>query len=190
LHEAVDFYPHYKEDIKLMAEMNFKCFRTSISWARIFPTGKETEPNEKGLRFYDELFDECLKYGIELVITISHYETPLYLAKKYNGWASSKLIPLFERYCETVFKCYKSNVKYWMTFNEINNTLRLLYLAAAIDIKSHDASWFGDAFQASHNMFVANAKAVKFSHELMPNAPIGCMLSLSNVYPNTKMPID
>jgi len=189
-HEAVDFYHHYKEDVKLMAEMGFKCFRTSISWARIFPTGEEIEPNEKGLRFYDELFDECLKHGIEPVITISHYETPLYLAKKYNGWASRKLIPLFEHYCETIFKRYKSKVKYWMTFNEINNTLRLPYLAAAIDIKNKDTSWFGDAFQASHNMFVANAKAVKLCHELMPNARIGCMLSLSNVYPNTCKPED
>lgn len=188
-HEAIDFYHRYKEDIKLMAEMGFKCFRTSIAWTRIFPTGEETEPNEAGLKFYDAVFDECLKYGIEPVVTISHYETPLHLFKKYNGWASRELIPMFERYCNVLFTRYKDKVKYWMTFNEINNTLRLPYLAAAIDTQKAD-NWFPMAFQASHNMFVANAKAVKLCREIVPNVLIGCMLSLSNLYPHTCKPED
>jgi 6-phospho-beta-glucosidase len=131
-HEAIDFYHHYREDIELFAEMGFKCFRTSISWARIFPTGEEEEPNEAGLKFYDNLFDSLLKNGI--VVTISHYETPLELSKKYSGWSSRKLIPMFEKYCKVIFERYKNKVKYWMSFDEINSVLKLPYLAAGINI--------------------------------------------------------
>ena len=91
-HEATDFYHHFKEDIALFAEMGFKCFRTSIAWTRIFPNGDEQEPNEEGLKFYDALFDELLKYNIEPVITLSHFEMPYHLVKEYGGWAA--LFPL------------------------------------------------------------------------------------------------
>lgn len=84
-HQGIDHYYRFKEDIALFAEMGFKCYRFSIAWTRIFPQGDEVTPNEKGLTFYEELIDECLKYGIEPVITISHYEMPLNLAKKYGG---------------------------------------------------------------------------------------------------------
>ena len=124
-HVAIDFYHHYKEDIKLMAEMGFKALRTSISWARIYPTGEEDEPNEAGLKFYDGLFDTLLSYGIEPVVTMSHYESPLALTKKYNGWADRRLIGLFGKYARTIFTRYRDKVKYWMTFNEINNVIRL-----------------------------------------------------------------
>lgn len=87
---GIDFYHRYKEDVKLFAEMGFKVFRTSIAWSRIFPNGDEKTPNEKGLQFYDELFDTCLEYGIQPLVTISHYETPLYLAERYNGWITSR----------------------------------------------------------------------------------------------------
>lgn len=85
---GIDFYHRYKEDIALLAEMGFKVFRLSISWARIFPTGLEGEPNEAGLAFYDNVFDECLKYNIEPLVTMSHYEMPVELTYKYNGWVS------------------------------------------------------------------------------------------------------
>ena len=120
-HEAIDFYHRYKGDIALFAEMGFKCFRTSIAWTRIFPKGDELEPNEEGLQFYDDLFDECLKYGIEPVITLSHFEMPYHLVTEYGGWKNRKLIDFFVRFAEVVFKRYKDKVKYWMTFNEINN---------------------------------------------------------------------
>ena len=120
-HYGIDFYHHYKEDIKLFAEMGFKCFRLSISWPRIYPQGDELEPNEEGLEYYDHVFDECLKYGIEPIVTLSHFEMPLYLAKKYGGWRNRQLITFFERYAITCFKRYSKKVKYWMTFNEINN---------------------------------------------------------------------
>ena len=119
-HDGIDFYHHYKEDIALFAEMGFKCFRLSIAWTRIFPTGEEETPNELGLQFYDNVFDECLKYGIEPVVTISHYEMPYHLAIKYGGWRDRKLVDFFVKYCEVIFNRYKDKVKYWMTFNEIN----------------------------------------------------------------------
>ena len=107
--------------------MGFKCFRLSISWPRIYPQGDELEPNEEGLEYYDHVFDECLKYGIEPIVTLSHFEMPLYLAKKYGGWRNRQLITFFERYAITCFKRYSKKVKYWMTFNEINNQKNYKY---------------------------------------------------------------
>ena len=119
-HEAIDFYHHYQEDIALFAEMGFKIYRMSINWTRIFPTGMENEPNEEGLAFYDRVFDECAKYGIEPLVTLSHYEMPYALIEKGNGWESREVIDLFMKYAKTVFDRYQGKVKYWLTFNEIN----------------------------------------------------------------------
>ena len=119
-HVATDFYHHYKEDIALFAQMGFKSFRMSINWTRIYPTGMESIPNEEGLAFYENVFKECKKYGIEPLVTLSHYEMPYALVEKYNGWAGEEVIALFERYCYTVFERYQYLVKYWLTFNEIN----------------------------------------------------------------------
>jgi 6-phospho-beta-glucosidase len=185
-HEAVDFYHHYKEDVALFAEMGFKCFRTSIAWTRIFPRGDETTPNEAGLKFYDDLFDELLKYGIEPVITLSHYETPLALYQEYGGWKNRKLVEYFSRYCEVVFTRYREKVKYWMTFNELNNMNRMPFATGAVDPSSTPQ----ELYQANHHQFVANALANKLCHEIIPDAQIGCMLSLSTVYPATCNPED
>lgn len=124
-HEGIRFYDFYKDDIALFAEMGFKCFRTSIAWSRIFPEGDEEMPNEEGLRFYDELFDELLAYGIETVVTLSHFEMPYNLVKRYGGWRSRDMISLFVRFARTVMERYRNKVKYWMTFNEINNQMIL-----------------------------------------------------------------
>ncbi len=185
-HEAIDFYHRYKEDVALFAEMGFQCFRTSIAWSRIFPRGDETEPNEAGLAFYDALFDELLKYGIEPVVTLSHYETPLALFEEYGGWKNRALIAFFTRYCETVFRRYQHKVKYWMTFNELNNMNRIPFATGAV---APDAS-AQEIYQANHHQFVANALANKLCHEIIPQAKIGCMLSLSTVYPATCHPDD
>ncbi|WP_288878034.1 family 1 glycosylhydrolase [uncultured Kosakonia sp.] len=185
-HQAIDFYHHYKEDVALFAEMGFKCFRTSIAWSRIFPRGDETTPNEAGLQFYDNLFDELLKYGIEPVITLSHYETPLALYQEYGGWKNRQLIDFFTRYCETVFRRYQGKVKYWMTFNELNNMNRMPFATGAVDVDASPQ----EIWQANHHQFVANALANKLCHEIMPNALIGCMLSLSTVYPASCNPED
>ncbi|WP_410515097.1 family 1 glycosylhydrolase [Paenibacillus sp. BR2-3] len=188
-HEAIDFYHRYKEDIALFAEMGLKCFRTSIAWSRIFPNGDDAEPNEKGLQFYDNLFDELLKHGIEPVITISHFETPLHLVREYGGWVNRNLIAFFTKYCEIIFKRYRNKVKYWMTFNEINHMHTIPLAAGAIELKNEDTK-LQDIYQASHNVFVANSLAVKMCHEIIPGSQIGCMLSLSIIYPNSCNPED
>lgn len=187
--EAIDFYHRYKDDIKLFAEMGFKVFRTSIAWSRIFPQGDEEQPNEKGLRFYDNLFDECHKYGIEPLVTISHYETPLGLAEKYDGWRSRRLIGFFERYCRTIFDRYKDKVKYWLTFNEINSLIHAPFMSGGI-MTPADQLTEQDLYQAMHHELVASALAVKLGHEMMPGAKIGCMILGITAYPLTPDPDD
>ncbi len=188
---GIDFYHRYKEDIKLFAEMGFKTYRMSISWVRIFPTGMEEEPNEAGLAFYDKVFDECLKYGIEPLVTISHYEMPIALTEKYNGWLSRELIPLFEKYVRVIFKRYKDKVKYWITFNEMNMNLQSLYTGAGIleDLLDEDKK-LQSCYQASHHQFLASALAVKIAHEIIPNAQIGCMINQIESYARTTKPAD
>lgn len=193
-HKAIDFYSRYKEDIRLMAEMGFKCFRTSIAWTRIFPNGDEKEPNEEGLRFYDDMFDELLKYQIEPVITLSHFEMPYHLVEKYGGFRNRKLIEFFVRFAETVMRRYKDKVKYWMTFNEINNQ-------ASVSSKWHGWTNSGILYkegenvqtvlqQAVHYEMVASARVVKLGHEINPDFKIGCMLAMVPYYPRTCSPDD
>ena len=193
-HEGIHFYEKYKEDIKLFAEMGFKCFRTSIAWTRIFPNGDELEPNEEGLKFYDNLFDELLKYHIEPVITLSHFEMPYHLVKNYGGWRNRKLIDFFVRFCEVVMKRYKDKVKYWMTFNEINNqtiTTNPIYAFTNSGILyKEDENKEEVMFQAAHYEFVASAKVVKMGHEINPNFRIGCMVAAMPSYPYSCNPDD
>ncbi|AIQ54504.1 6-phospho-beta-glucosidase [Paenibacillus sp. FSL R7-0331] len=186
---GIDFYHRYKEDIALFAEMGFKVFRLSISWPRIFPTGEETEPNEAGLCFYDEVFDELRKYNMEPLVTISHYEMPVHLVNKYNGWASRELVELFLRYADTVFNRYKDKVKYWLTFNEINCTLKAPFLGAGI-IMDGVENEKQVAFQALHHQFVASSLAVKRGREINPEFRIGCMLARKLLYPYSCRPED
>ena len=188
-HEAVDFYHHYKEDIRMFAEMGFKCFRTSIAWSRIFPQGDEPSPNPAGLRFYHDLFDECHKYGIEPVVTISHYEMPLGLVQKYGAWRSRKLVDFFERYCRTIFTEYKGKVKYWMTFNEINAIEFGPWNPAGLLITPGE-NREQVIYQAAHHQFVASAKAVLLGHQIDPENKIGCMTLFGVVYPETCHPLD
>jgi len=186
---GIDFYHRYKEDIKLFAEMGFKVFRTSIAWSRIFPNGDETEPNENGLQFYDDLFDECLKYGIEPLVTLSHYETPLFLAEQYNGWTNRKLIDFYLRFAETVFNRYKDKVKYWLTFNEINSILESPFMSGGINTPKDELSE-KDLYQAIHHELVASALATKLGHEISPEFQIGCMVLSMPIYPLTPNPDD
>ena len=186
--EAIDFYHRYPQDIKMFAEMGFKVFRTSIAWSRIFPKGDEEQPNEAGLEFYDRLFEECRKYGIEPLVTLSHYETPLYLAETYNGWTDRRMIGFYERYVRTVFKRYRGKVKYWLTFNEINSLLHAPFMSGGI--ANMQGLTEQDLYQAAHHELVASALATKIGHEMMPDAMIGCMILSMPTYPLTPSPDD
>lgn len=186
---GIDHYHRYKEDIKLFAEMGFKVYRFSIAWSRIYPTGEEEMPNEKGLEFYDHVIDECLKYGIEPLVTISHYETPLALADKYNGWANRKLIDLYLKYCNTLFNHFKGRVRYWITFNEINAILRQPFVAGAINTSKEELT-NQDLYEAMHHELVASARATKLAHEIDPDNKVGCMVVGITIYPLTPNPDD
>ena len=196
-HEAIDFYHRYKEDIKLFAEMGFKVFRMSIAWTRIFPNGDDKEPNEAGLKFYDDVFDELKKYNIEPLVTISHYEMPFNLTEKYNGWASRDVIDFFVNYCNVIFNRYKNKVKYWLTFNEINcgtmpmgGYLGLGILNEGTEDFLHQNDNKQIRFQALHHQFVASAKAVKLGHSINKDFKIGCMIAHMTTYPYTCNPDD
>lgn len=186
--EAIDFYHRYPQDIKMFAEMGFKVFRTSIAWSRIFPKGDEEQPNEAGLEFYDRVFEECRKYGIEPLVTLSHYETPLYLAETYNRWTDRRMIGFYERYVRTVFKRYRGKVKYWLTFNEINSLLHAPFMSGGI--ANMQGLTEQDLYQAAHHELVASALATKIGHEMMPDAMIGCMILSMPTYPLTPSPDD
>ena len=193
-HIGIDFYHHYKEDIAMFADMGFKCFRTSIAWTRIFPLGDEEQPDEEGLQFYDDVFDELLKYGIEPVITLSHFEMPYHLAKEYGGFMNRKTVDFFVKFAEVCFKRYKNKVKYWMTFNEINNQMNFVN-----DIYgwTNSGAHFGNydnpeeaMYQCAHHTLVASAKAVKIGKEINPDFLIGNMISMVPFYPYSCSPKD
>lgn len=188
-HEGIDHYHHFKEDITLFAEMGFKAYRFSVAWSRIFPLGDEKQPNEAGLLFYDQLIEECLKYGIEPVITISHYEMPLYLAKNYGGWKNRALIDFYVRYAKTLLERYQDKVKYWMTFNEINSATFFAALSQGL-VPSNGGAEKKNVFQAWHNQFVASAETVKFGHSLNKDLKIGCMSIYSTTYSFDANPIN
>ncbi|NDR54077.1 glycoside hydrolase family 1 protein [Actinomyces sp. 565] len=187
--EGIDFYHRYKEDIALLAEMGFKVFRFSIAWSRIFPKGDETEPNEAGLAFYDRVLDELEKYGIEPLVTISHYETPLHLSREYNGWADRRMIGFFERYARTLFERYGRRVKYWLTFNEINSVLHEPFMSGGINTPKEELSE-QDLYQAIHHELVASASATRIAHEVSPDLKVGCMILAIPFYPLTPDPRD
>ena len=174
---GIDFYHRYKEDIRLFAEMGFKVFRLSIAWSRIFPMGDEETPNE------------CHKYGIEPLVTISHYETPLHLSREYDGWVNRKMIGFYERYVRTIFARYKDKVKYWLTFNEINSVLHEPFMSGGIYTDKEKLSK-QDLYQAVHHELVASALATKIAHEMMPGAKVGCMILSMPTYPLTPSPDD
>lgn len=184
-----DFYHRYKEDIALYAEMGFKTFRLSIAWSRIFPNGDDATPNEAGLAFYDKVFDELNKYGIEPLVTLSHYEFPIHLVTEYGGWKNRKVIDFFVRYAETVFNRYKDKVKYWLTFNEINIIGMTGYLSGGLLFKDGKLN-LQDMYQAAHHQFVASSLATKIGHEINPDFKIGCMLARMQAYPATCNPED
>ncbi|MGV9711365.1 glycoside hydrolase family 1 protein [Gordonia sp. NPDC003424] len=187
--EAIDFYHRHAEDIALFAELGFTVFRFSIAWSRIFPQGDETEPNEEGLAFYDRVLDELERHGIEPLVTISHYETPLHLARTYDGWTNRELIGFYERYCQVLFGRYGHRVTYWLTFNEINSVLHEPFLSGGIATPK-DQLTQQDLHQAIHHELVASARVTRLAHEIMPQAKVGCMILAVPIYPLTPNPDD
>ncbi|MHA7299533.1 glycoside hydrolase family 1 protein [Pseudarthrobacter sp. MDT3-1] len=186
---GIDFYNRYAEDIALFAEMGFKVYRFSIAWSRIFPNGDDEKPNEEGLAFYDRILDELEKHGITPLVTISHYETPLNLARTYGGWTNRQLIGFYERYCQALFERFGSRVKYWLTFNEINSVIHAPFLSGGIPTPREELT-DSDLYQAIHHELVASGRATRLARKIMPDAQIGCMILALPVYPLTPSPDD
>lgn len=187
--DGIDFYHRYQDDIALFAEMGFRIYRTSIAWSRIFPKGDEIEPNELGLAYYDAVFDACRAHDMKVMVTISHYEMPLHLARTYNGWCDHRLIGFFERYVRVLFTRYRNKVDYWLTFNEINSVLQAPFLSAGIATPPERLTQ-QMLYQAVHHELVASALATKLCRQLAPQAKIGCMVLAAPVYPLTARPED
>ncbi len=187
--EAIDMYHHYMDDIKLFAEMGFKCYRMSISWTRIFPMGDDTQANEEGLVFYENIFKELRKYNIEPLVTLTHFDIPMNLVKKYGAWRNREVIGLYEKFVKTVFERYQGLVKYWLTINEINMLLHSPFVGAGLYFEEGE-NVMQVKYQAAHHQLVASALATKIGHEVDPENMIGCMLAGGNNYPYSCRPED
>lgn len=187
-HYGIDFYHRYKEDIKLFADMGLKCFRFSIAWTRVIPDG-DGEVCDKGLDFYEAVVDECLKYGIEPLITINHFDAPINLINKFGGWKDARMIDAFLKLCEALFKRLGNKVKYWLTFNEINMLLHLPFMGAGILFEEGEEK-NQVLYTAAHHELLASAKAVIMAHKMMPDAMVGCMLAAGQFYPFSCNPDD
>lgn len=184
-HQATDFYHHYKEDIALFAEMGFRSLRLSMNWTRIYPHGDDIKPNEEGLLFYENVIDELLKYHIEPIVTINHFDLPINLAVEYEGWYSRQTIQFFINYCETIMKRFKGKIRYWLTFNEINFMKNYSSLGITQASKNHQKRE-----QAIYHVLLASAKAVKLGHEIDPQNQIGMMVAYGQTYYQTCCPDD
>lgn len=187
---GIDFYHHYKEDLALFAEMGFKVLRLSIAWTRLFPTGEEEEPNQEGIVFYRAVFEEMRRLGIEPLVTLSHYEMPLSLSVKYNGWADRKVIDLFIRFCRTCFEEFGGYVKRWLTFNEIDSIIRHPFTSGGILPELSGENELKCCYQGLHHQLVASAAVTKMCHEMIEGSQMGCMLTKLTTYPRTCAPED
>ena len=188
---GIDFYHHYKEDLALFAELGFKVFRLSIAWTRLYPTGEEEEPNAEGLKFYEDVFKEMKRLGIEPLVTLSHYEMPLALSLKYNGWTDRRVVDLFVRFCRTCFEHYGKYVRYWLNFNEVDSIHRHSFITAGIiPDQCGEVGETACCYQALHHQFVAAAIAAKDCHAMIPGSQMGCMLTKLTTYPRTCAPED
>jgi len=187
--EAIDFYHHYKEDIRLFGEMGFKVYRLSIAWSRIFPNGDEEQPNEEGIRFYEEVFKECQKYNMKPLVTICHFDCPIHLIKEYGGWRNRKVIDFYLNLCKVLFTRFKDYVTYWLTFNEINMILHAPFMGAGLYFEEGENEE-KIKYQAAHHELVASALATKLAHEINPQNKVGCMLAAGSAYPYSCKPED
>lgn len=187
---GIDFYHRYKEDLALFAKMGMKCLRVSIAWTRLFPNGTEKEPNEKGVKFYVDLFKEMRRVGIEPLVTLSHYEMPLYLVNHYDGWVSRDVVDMFVRFVKVCAASFTPYVHYWLTFNEIDSVFRHPFTTVGVVEEEYANKKEAEAaiYQALHHQFIASSLATKVLKQADPNAQVGCMMTKTLAYPLTANP--
>ena len=189
-HEGIDFYHRYKQDIELFSKMGFKALRISIDWSRIFPRGDENMPNEKGLAYYHDVVDTLIQNGIEPIITLYHFEMPIYLVRHYNSWVNPKVIHFYLHYVETVVKFFKGKVKYWVTFNEMNHidpqseaSDIFTYIIAGLKYSEIKGNKKEVLAKIGYHMTLASVKAVKLIKEIDKNNKVGCVFGITPTYP-------
>lgn len=187
---GIDMYHHLEEDLDLFKEAGFKTLRFSISWSRLFPTGEEKEPNSKGVVYYHRVFEGLRRRHIEPVVTLSHFEMPITLSLKYNGWANHRVIDLFVHFSKFVLKEYGEYAQYWIVFNEIDATIHIPFTGAGIIAETGSEVPLQTRYQALHNQFVAAAEIIAFAHKLSPKNKVGCMATKNLKYPSTCKPED
>lgn len=187
--EGIDHYHHVEKDIRLFGEMGFKVYRFSIAWTRIFPNGDEETPCEEGLKFYEKIVTECEKYQIEPLVTISHFDCPVGLIKKYGGWKNRQMISDYLKLCKVLFERFRGRVRYWLTFNEINMILHAPFMGAVLYFEDGENEE-QQKYQAAHHELIASALAVEMAHKMDENNLVGCMFAAGSTYPHTCNPED
>ena len=187
---GIDFYHRWESDLDLFAELGFTILRVSIAWSRLYPTGFEPEPNRAGVAFYRALFEGMRERGIQPLVTLSHYEMPLELATRLNGWADRQVVDLFVRFARTCFTEYGDLVTLWLTFNEIDSIIRHPFTSGGVIEELCDDGLEAACYRAAHHQFVASAIATRDLHTLVPGAQMGCMLTMLTTYPRTCHPDD
>lgn len=181
---ACDHYHRFLEDIQIMKEIGLNAYRFSISWPRIFPTGKG-KMNRKGIEFYDKLIDKLNENGIEPFVTLYHWDLPLEL-NKIGAWESNEVVNAFVQYAQFLFNHYGDRVKHWITFNEPMVFTFLFY-----PIGLYNKRNFESTFKATHMVNIAHARVVKiFRSSNHPDGKIGITLNLSHIYPKTDSQLD
>lgn len=184
-HNAVNFFEHWKEDLDLLQKLGLKMYRISISWSRLFPTGREEEPSEEGIEFYRQIFTELRNRGIEPMVTLWNNDSPASLIVKEKGWKTRDMIDLFVWYAGMCFQAFKGLVHWWIPFHEINNALQVFDFS-----KDSAILPWQEACQGLHYQMVASAEAIRIGHAIDPDNKIGCMLCAVPYYPLTPDPKD
>ncbi len=196
-HDGIDFYHRYKEDIALFAQMGFKALRISIDWSRIYPHGDEDMPNQKGIKYYQDVIQTLLDYQIEPIVTLYHFEMPIHLVREYGSWTNRKLIDFYLKYVETVVTALKGKVKYWVTFNEMNHidpqteaSDIFTYIIAGLKYSEINGNKKEVLAKIGYNMTLASVKAVKLIRDIDSNNQVGCVFGITPMYPRDCHPMN
>lgn len=186
-HDGIDEYHRYKEDISLMAGMGVNFYRFQISWSRVNPDG-DGEFNQEGIAFYDRLVDELLEKGIEPMVCLYHFDMPLNLAKKENGFVGRATYEAFVRYGKKMVDHFADRVKYWITFNEQNCfTFETAFVAGGNLTAPEDLATL---YTIQHHTLLAYARISSYIHAQYSDLKVGGMLSYAQIYPSSPKPED
>ncbi|WP_265459778.1 family 1 glycosylhydrolase [Enterococcus sp. HY326] len=188
-HTAIDFYTNFVTDIQLLAEMGIKCFRFSIAWSRIFPKGIEAEPNAAGVAYYDALINELIKYDIEPLVTISHFDIPMYLVEHFGGWASREVVDFHFQFAKFLVNRYQNKIRYWIPFNEMNMLLHIPFIGGGLTFTTTENK-LQKQYQAAHHQLIANAKIIEYGKKINSELQFGSMLAAGKTYAYTAKPED